>query len=54
MCVCVLCYLCLICKIKKPGYEKMEVTIDMLNEKKDDNQLIALQELQEAIQEEEF
>ena len=41
----------LISKIKERGYERMEVTLEMLNKEKDEDRLLALQDLQEAIAE---
>lgn len=38
----------LISKIKERGYEKVEVTLDMLNKEKDDERLLALQEVTEG------
>ena len=44
----------LISKIKERGYERMEVTLEMLNKEKDEERLLALQEIQEAIAETAF
>lgn len=41
----------LIAKIKERGYEKLEVTLEMLTKEKDEDHLLALQDLQEAVAE---
>ena len=41
----------LISKVKERGYERIEITLDMLNKEKDEERLLALQETQDAIAE---